>query len=179
MKSKTSRHHRRVHGGLSHPRSTRYGRARKKQFLVSGSRFMPMKAVKEPASPAVITGDVIVEFFQSLAAGHPQVPKPVSGTVRFELKDANRSEYWRVTFTKGLISSAVRSNGPADSVVHTDKATLEGIIQGRVNTMAALLRGAITVEGGTLLLALLRGLLTEPAAVPQARRLAKNMGRRS
>jgi putative sterol carrier protein len=178
MKNKTNRIHRRVDGGLTRPRSARYARARKKRFLTSGSRFTTTKAVKEPASRAASPGDVTLEFFESIVGPHPEVPNAISGSLRFELEDGNRGEHWRVTFVKGVVSSA-RSSGPSDCIVHTDKATLETIIQGRANAMAALLRGALRAEGKTLFLAYFRRLLTEPAAVHEARRLAKNMGRRS
>ena len=137
-----------------------------------------MKAVKEPASRAATTSDVILDFFESIAGEHAELPKTISGTLRFELKDGNRCEYWRVTINKGVASSA-RSKAPADCVVHTDKATLEAIIQGRANPMAALLRGAIRIEGQSLLMAYFRGLLSHQPAVHEAQRMGKNTGRRT
>jgi putative sterol carrier protein len=136
-----------------------------------------MKAVKE-ASMATNASDVILAFFESIAGEHAELPKTISGTLRFELKDGNRCEYWRVTITKGVASSA-RSKAPADCAVHTDKATLEAIVQGRANPMAALLRGAIRIEGETLLMGYFRSLFTHPAAVHEAQLLAKNTGRAS
>jgi putative sterol carrier protein len=136
-----------------------------------------MKAVKEPASRAASAGDVIPAFFESIAGAHPELPKTISGSLSFDLKDG--TECWRATFTQGAVVSCARSNAPADCMVHTDKETLEAIIQGRVNAMAALLRGALRVEGEALLLALFRNLLTAPAAVREPQRLATNIGRRS
>jgi putative sterol carrier protein len=136
-----------------------------------------MNAIKE-ASMATNAGDVIVEFFESVAGPHPEVSNTISGSLRFDLADGKRSECWRVTIDKGIVSSE-RSDASADCVVHTDKETLEAIIQGRANTMAALLRGALRVEGATLLLAHFRRLLTEPAEAREAQRLGKNIGRRS
>ncbi len=132
-----------------------------------------MEAVKE-----AIAADVISAFFESIAGPHPAVPRTVSGSLRFDLENGKRSEHWRVTFVKGVVSTA-RSNAPADCVVRTDKATMEAIIQGRINAMAALLRGAMKVEGQTLLLALFRGLVTTPAIDPKVQRLGRNTGRRS
>src|SRR5215469_6463654 len=102
--------------------------------------------VKEPASRATSASDVIVDFFESIPGPHPEVPKPISGSLRFDLEDGKRSESWRVTLARGEVSSA-RSNASADCVVHTDKETLGAIIQGRANAMAAVLRGALRAEG--------------------------------
>ncbi len=135
-------------------------------------------AVKERPSRMAVEEDVISAFFDSICGPHPAVPRTISGSLRFDLKEGNRSEHWRVTFTKGSVSAA-RSNAAADCVVQSDKATIEDIIRGRENAMAALLRGAIKVEGKVLLLALFRGLLNTPAAKHEAQRLGRNTGRRS
>ena len=177
MKIKATRTHGRVRGGLTYPRGARYGRARKKLLLTS-SRLTALKPGKKPASRAASAGDVIPAFFESIAGPHPELPKTISGSLRFELKDGNRSEYWRVTITKGVASCA-HSKAPADCVVHTDKATFEAIVQGRANPMAAVLRGAVRVEGEALLMAYFRSLFTHPAAVHEAQLLAKNTGRAS
>jgi putative sterol carrier protein len=137
-----------------------------------------MKAVKEPASRIVTEKDVISAFFESISGPHPAVPKTISGSLRFDLENNNRTEHWRVTFNKGTVSTS-RANAAADCIVRTDKATLEAIIHGQVNAMAALLRGSIQVEGQALLLALFRGLLTEPSAKKEPQRVGKNSGRRS
>src|SRR5690349_10611390 len=117
-----------------------------------------MKAFNEQVSRA--EGDVIPAFFESIAGPHPEVPETISGSLKFDVKEGSASESWRVTFSQGVVSSA-RSNAPADCVLHTDKSTLEGIIQGRINAMAALLRGVLTVEGGTLLPAVFRSLFSK------------------
>jgi putative sterol carrier protein len=146
---------------------------------------MPLKGHKPETTLArgsegsvTVEAEMIPIFFESIIGPHPAVPKTISGSLRFDLKNGSRSEHWRVTFAKGAVS-AIRSNTIADCVVRTDKETMEAIIQGRVNMMAALLRGAITVEGQVLLLALFRSLLTVPAAIPKEQRVGKNTGRRS
>jgi putative sterol carrier protein len=136
-----------------------------------------MKAVKDPASRVAIAEDAVHEFFKSIAGQHPAVPRTISGSLRFDLENGNR-EHWRVTFAKGTVSAA-RSNAPADCIVHIEKTTLEAIIQGRINAMAALLRGAMKIEGQAFLLAVFRGLFTEPAARTESKRVGRNSGRRS
>jgi len=119
-----------------------------------------MKGVKEQG----IAGDMIPAFFESISGAHPEVPETISGSLKFDVKEGNASESWRVTFSQGVVSSA-RSNETADCVVRTDKATLEAIIEGKVNTLVALLRGELSVDGEALLLTLCRSLFTGAAAV--------------
>jgi putative sterol carrier protein len=128
--------------------------------------------------PVAVAENVIPAFFESLAGPHPAVPRTISGSLRFDLENGTRIEHWRLTFAKGVVAAA-RSNAAADCIARTNKATLESIIQGRVNMMAALLRGAIKVEGQVLLLSLFRGLLTTRAAKTESQRVGRNTGRRS
>lgn len=137
-----------------------------------------MKATQEPLSRTATREDVIPAFFERIAGRHLQVPRAISGSLRFDLVDGNRTDHWRVNIAKGMVS-AVRSNAPADCVVYTDKATMEAIIQGRTNAMAALLRGAIKVEGQAFLLAVFRGMFTAPAAKTESKRVGSMSGRRS
>jgi putative sterol carrier protein len=136
----------------------------------------PLRAGKGPSG--AIAENVISAFFEAIAGSHPAVPRTISGSLRFDLENGNRIEHWRVTFAKGAVL-AERSNAAADCVVRTDKTTMEAIIQGRVNAMAALLRGGIKVEGQALLLALFRGLMTAPAARTESKRVGKMSGSRS
>ena len=137
-----------------------------------------MKATKEPSSRIATMDGMIPAFFEAIVGPHPGLPRTISGSLRFDITDGNHIEHWRVTFSRGMVSSA-RSNASADCVVRTDKATMESIIQGRVNAMAALLRGAIKVEGQVLLLAHFRSLFYMPAARTESKRVGSMSGRRS
>jgi putative sterol carrier protein len=133
-----------------------------------------MKAVTEQQATM---DNVISSFFESLTGPHVELPKTISGALRFDLENG-RSEHWRVTFDKGMVSTS-SSDAAADCIAHSSKETMAAIIQGTDNAMAALLRGTITVEGKTLLLALFRNLLTKPTAGPKVtQRVGKNTGRR-
>jgi putative sterol carrier protein len=122
--------------------------------------------------------DAIRNFFEGVAGTHPELPKTVSGTLRFDLENGEKLEHWRVTLEKGSVSAS-RSSDPADCVVATQKTTLEAIIHGRMNAMAALLRGTIHAEGDILLLAVFRALLAAPAASPAIPRERIRAGRPS
>lgn len=137
-----------------------------------------MKATQEPLSETAKRADIIPVFFEAIAGPHPAVPRTISGSLRFDLTDGNRTEHWRVTFSKGIVSAA-RSDAPADCVVRTDRSTMEAILRGQLNAMAALLRGAVKVEGQTLLLAVFRGLPAGKAARTESKRIGSMSGRRS
>lgn len=59
-------------------------------------------------SPKAKVGDVISAFFESISGPHPEVPKTISGSLRFDLENDNRIEHWRVTFAKGRCRLLVR-----------------------------------------------------------------------
>ena len=109
--------------------------------------------------------DIIRRFFEDLAGPHPEIPKTISGTLRFDLQDGKRREQWLVTFTKGIVS-ATESDAPADCVMRTEKKTFAAIIEGRMNVMASLLRGTIEVEGRALLVVVFRMLFEAPSTTP-------------
>jgi putative sterol carrier protein len=91
--------------------------------------------------------DAISDFFRALKQrdGEPLLRK-TSGTLRFDLAEDNGTQHWYLSVDKGDISVS-RRKGAADAVVQCERATFEGMIKGDVNAMAAVLRGAILVEG--------------------------------
>jgi hypothetical protein len=109
--------------------------------------------------------DVVSRFFLNLNGFRQVIPGTISGTIRFDLLEGKRAEHWLTTFDKGTVST-VESNEEADCVVRSDRATFGAIIEGRMNMMAALLRGAINVEGRSLLLGVFRKLLATPITTP-------------
>ena len=112
--------------------------------------------------------DATVEFFDALVErGHePQLEK-ATGTVRFDLRDGKKINRWLVSIVQGDLAVSRRNVG-ADFVVSTDKAVFDDIASGKTNAMAALLRGAISVEGDTQLMVLFQRLF--PGPPPQAAR---------
>ena len=102
------------------------------------------------------------ELFARLGeAGHVPLLKQASGTMLFELLGGRRIERWRVIVERGQVSVA-RGNGPADCVLRADRKLFARMAAGRVNAFAAVLRGAITVEGDPRLLVLFQRLLPGP-----------------
>jgi putative sterol carrier protein len=92
--------------------------------------------------------DATTTFFEDLAArGHEPALAKVTGTLRFDLGNGGaRRERWLITITKGDVALS-RRNAKADCVVRADRVLFDRIASGRANALAALLRGAIDVEG--------------------------------
>ena len=107
--------------------------------------------------------DATEKFFDALVErGHEPLLEKATGTVRFDVKDGKKTDRWLVTILKGDIAVS-RQNRRGDSVVSADKTLFDDIASGRTNAMAALLRGAMVVEGDVRLLALFQKLFPGPA----------------
>jgi putative sterol carrier protein len=97
------------------------------------------------------------EFFEGLGArGHEPLLERASGTIRIELTNAKRA-VWLVTIEKGDVTVA-RRNARADCVVRAPEKLFDGVVKGRENAMAAVLRGEVAVEGDPELLVLFQRL---------------------
>jgi SCP-2 sterol transfer family len=91
--------------------------------------------------------DPVAEFFEVLGRRqHENLVQNVSGTIRFDVSRGRRVDHWFLTFNKGAVEVEHRT-GEADCVVIGDVALFEGIVDGRVNAFAAMLRGALWVTG--------------------------------
>jgi putative sterol carrier protein len=106
--------------------------------------------------------DSATQFFDGLVSrGHEPLLAKASGTLRFDLVAGRKTERWLVEVKKGDIAVS-RRNAPADCVVRGDRALFERIAGGRENATAALLRGAVEVEGTVGLLVLFQKLFPGP-----------------
>ena len=97
-------------------------------------------------------------FFEGLEArGHEPRLGKVTASLRFDLTNGKQTNRWHVAIDKGEIVVS-HKNAKADCVVRADSSVFDGIASGEVNAVAAVLRGAIVVEGDPELLMLLRRL---------------------
>ena len=111
--------------------------------------------------------DSTAEFFDELGRrGHEPLLEKTSGTIRVDLKDGKKTERWLVAIAKGDLAVS-RQNAAADCVISADRALFDAIASGKTNAVAAMLRGAIGVEGEVPLLVSFQRLLPGP---PRARR---------
>jgi putative sterol carrier protein len=115
--------------------------------------------------------DATAEFFGALTErGHVPMLEKAKGTVRFELVDGKRTDRWLLVVNKGDLAVS-RRNAAADCTLRTDKALFDRIVDGKVNAAAAVLRGAVTIDGDMELLVQLQKLFPGP---PPRRRRSRN-----
>jgi putative sterol carrier protein len=99
----------------------------------------------------------ITDFFEELGArGHEPLLERASGTVRVEVTNGKRTA-WLVTIEKGDVSVS-RRNARADCVLRVPEKVFEGVVKGRTNATAAVLRGEVEIEGDPELLVLFQRL---------------------
>jgi putative sterol carrier protein len=111
-----------------------------------------------------VTGaeDATAAFFDKLSRhGHEPMLENASGTVRFDLTDDAGVDRWLLTVDHGDVGVS-RSDAGGGCVVYADRAVFNDMIDGEVNGMAAMLRGAIRFEGDTELIVLVRRLFRRP-----------------
>jgi putative sterol carrier protein len=91
--------------------------------------------------------DATAEFFNDLGRrGHEPLLEKVTGTLRFDLVEGERTDHCFVAVSKGNLAVS-DANAEADFVVRVDRAVFDGIASGKTNAMAATLRGALTFQG--------------------------------
>jgi putative sterol carrier protein len=121
--------------------------------------------------------DSTKDFFDGLAQrGHEPLLRNAEGTIRFDVTDGDQTERVLLTINHGDLSVS-HKNVKADCVIHADRKMLESIMSGKANAMAAVLRGAIQIEGDPELLILTQRLFpgpqsSEPATAGYARRMS-------
>jgi putative sterol carrier protein len=101
--------------------------------------------------------DIKPAFFEVRRLGHNPMLVNVTATVRFDLEREGKTDRWFVVIEKGDVSVS-RRNTRADCVLRAERSLVEGLVTGRVNAMAALLRGDLVAEGDPQLLVLLQRL---------------------
>jgi len=106
--------------------------------------------------------DAATEFFDELSRrGHEPLLEKVRATIRFDLARDGRMDRWLVAVDRGDIAVS-RRNAKADIVLRADGKVFDGLATGEVNSMAALLRGEIGVEGDPGAIVLFRRLFPGP-----------------
>jgi putative sterol carrier protein len=116
-------------------------------------------------------------FFGELAErGHEPLLENTKGTLRVELADGKRVDRWFVEVDNGDVAVS-RKNVRADCTVRAKKELFDGIAGGKLNAFAAVLRGALTIDGDVELLVRLQRLFPGPPA-RRARASRSGDGRR-
>jgi putative sterol carrier protein len=114
--------------------------------------------------------EIMAELDQSLLEAlaersHERPATAFNGVVRFDVDAGERSDSWYLTIVKGVVTVS-STGGEPDCVVTGDVATFDAVLSGKANAMAALLRGALDVQGKVVLLTALQRLFPgSPGAV--------------
>jgi len=91
--------------------------------------------------------DATSAFFEDLdRRGEEPLLRNVSGTLRFDVEDGRRVESWFIAVEKGDVT-VTHGKGEADAVIRADRALVDAMVSGKLNPMAAFLRGAVEVRG--------------------------------
>jgi hypothetical protein len=113
----------------------------------------------------MVMANGIAAFFEDLGQrAYEPLLASVTGSVRFDVT-GGRSNHWLVVIKRGKVVVS-RANTPADCTVRATESTVDGLTGGRINAMAALLRGLIDVDGDPELLVHFQRLFPAPAAPP-------------
>jgi putative sterol carrier protein len=106
--------------------------------------------------------DATTSFFEALDSRKREpLLKNASGTIRFDLTRGRRMETWFVSVSGGDMTVTHRKK-QADATVRADRDFFDRMVTGRLNPMAALLRGDLHVEGDLGLLMLFQRLFPGP-----------------
>ena len=101
------------------------------------------------------------ELFESLGRrGHEPLLEQAQGTLRFELENG-QPQRWLIEVDKGDVAVS-HANRKADATVYVDAQLFDRIVRGEVNAMAAVLRGAVRVDGDPQLLMLFQRVFPGP-----------------
>ena len=110
---------------------------------------------KPPADPTE-------RFFVELASrAHEQLLQKASGSMRFDIVDGRRSRRWLVEVEHGDMTVSP-GGGNASCVVRCDRAVFDKVASGKLNAVAAVLRGDLQVEGDWRLLVRMQRLFPGP-----------------
>jgi putative sterol carrier protein len=109
-----------------------------------------------------VAGDPTSAFFDELERrGHEPLLAGTSGTVRLDVGHGKSTEHWYLEISDGDVAVS-RLDASADAVMGADRDLFNEIVQGRANTMAAMLRGAMTIEGDVELMLRLQRIFPGP-----------------
>ena len=106
--------------------------------------------------------DATTQFFEELGRrGHEPLLEKATGKFGFELQDNGRTDSWLVDVDKGDVTVS-HKRGAADCMLRAEKAVFDGVAGGEVNATAAVLRGALALEGDWELMVLFQRLFPSP-----------------
>ena len=114
----------------------------------------------------------IDDFFADVERrGHEPMLRRVSATVRWDILDGDRTEHRLLRIDHGDLRVTV-SDEPADCVIVAERAVCDDVVSGRTSALAALLRGAVAVDGDYELMVLAQRLFPRTPGASAGRAVA-------
>ena len=115
-------------------------------------------------------------FFHELGErGHEPLLAKVTGSVRFDVVDGDRTDRWLVTISRGDVTVS-HQRGRPECTIRGDKGLFDELAGGRTNAMAAVLRGALVCSGDVELLFAIQRIFPGPPREPQSDRARSSRG---
>ena len=107
--------------------------------------------------------DATTAFFQQLERRqHEPAFNRLNGSLRFDVAEGSRHKvHWLVSIDKGDIAVS-KQNRAANCVVRAERTVFDDVLTGRKNAMAAILRGALEIEGEAAMLILFQRIFPGP-----------------
>jgi len=131
------------------------------------------KTTKTPAAGSADEDDAIESFFYGLDGRNEPPLGRFKGTIRFDVGSGTELVHWYVAIDAGDITVSHR-NARADSVILIGHEDCEAIVTGRMNAMAAVLRGLIVPAGDFSLIVLFQRVFPGPAPAVARALIAKS-----
>jgi putative sterol carrier protein len=100
-------------------------------------------------------------FFELASRAHEPLLRKASGSMRFDIVDGRRTRPWLVEVDRGDMT-VTPGGGDASCVVRCDRAVFDKVAAGKLNAVAAVLRGDLQVEGDWRLLVRMQRLFPGP-----------------
>jgi putative sterol carrier protein len=108
--------------------------------------------------------DATAQFFEDLRRrGHEPLLEKTTGTLRVDLVNGKETERWFLSVDHGDVEVSHKAGKP-DCVLRASKDVFDDVARGEVNAMAAVLRGALAVEGDPRILVRFQRLFPSPPA---------------
>ncbi len=108
------------------------------------------------------------EFFQQLGhRGHEPLVGRVNGALRFDVTHRGDTDIHCLKIDRGHIT-VCRDSGPTECVIRVERRVMDAIVTGQANPLAALLRGALSVEGNPEMMVIFQRLLPPPVNARRA-----------
>lgn len=110
--------------------------------------------------------DATAAFFAELATRRSE---PLLGatraTVRFDILDGRRTDHWLLAIRGGELE-LTHGDGDAECILTADKTVFDQLASGQTNALAAMLRGALSVDGEPRMLVRIQRLFPAPSGMP-------------